>query len=99
MLKWTEKEAHAWICDMFNHALEHGMLYDWTANWIKPIHKGGDINHVNNYKTIMVGSLMGKLFGCIMESKVSAWAEKNGKRAYGQAGFWEHHSTIDPFEY
>ena len=66
-----------------------------STNWIKPLHKGGDVNNVNNYRTIMVGSLMAKLFGCIMESKISVWAEKNGKRAYGQAGFRKHHSTID----
>ena len=58
-----------------------------STNWIKPLHKGGDVNNVNNYRTIMVGSLMAKLFGCIMESKISAWVEKNGKRAYGHAGF------------
>ena len=52
---------------MFNHALQHGMSYDWTANWIKSLHKGGDVNNVNNYGTIMVGSLIAKLFGCIME--------------------------------
>ena len=33
----------------------------------------------------MVGSLMAKLFGCIMESKPSAWVVKNGNRAYCQA--------------
>ena len=95
MLKWTGKEAHIWISDMFNDALQHRMSYNWTTNWIKPLHKGGDINNVNNYRTIMVGSLMAKLFGCIMESKISVWAEKSGKRAYGQAGFRKHHSTID----
>ena len=49
----------------------------------------------DNYQTIMVGSLMAKLFGCIMESKISAWAENNGKRVYGQPGFRKHHSTND----
>ena len=92
MLKWTGKEAHVWLSDMFSDSLQHGMPYDWTTNWIKSLHKGGD---VNNYRTIMVGSLMAKLFGCIIESKISAWAEKNGKRAYGQVGFRKHHSTID----
>ena len=48
MLKWMGKEAHVWINDMFNHALQHGIAYDWTTNWIKPLHKGGDINNVNN---------------------------------------------------
>ena len=47
----------------------------------------------------MVGSLMTKLFGGIMESKISIWAEENGKRAYGQAGFRKHHSTIDHLDH
>ena len=49
MLKWTGKEAHAWISDMFNHALQHDMPLEWTTNWIKPLHKGGDIYNVNDY--------------------------------------------------
>ena len=57
------------------------MPYDWTTNWIKPLQRG-DVNNINNYRTIVVGSLMTKLFGCIVESNISAWAEKNGKRAY-----------------
>ena len=48
-------------------------------NWIKPLHKGEDVNNVNNDQTIMVGSLMAKLFQCIMESNISAWAKENGK--------------------
>ena len=35
-------------------------------------------------QTIMVGSLVEKLFGCVMEAKVSAMAQENGKRAYEQ---------------
>ena len=63
------------------------MPYDWTTNWIKPLHKGGDVNNINNYQNIMVGSLMVKLFGCVMESQISVWAKNNGKRACGQVGF------------
>mgnify|MGYP007130480429 CR=1 FL=1 len=37
MLKWTRKEAYAWIRNIFNHALQHGMSYDWATNWIKPL--------------------------------------------------------------
>ena len=37
MLKWAGKEAHLWISDMFNDALQHGMPYDWTTNWVKPL--------------------------------------------------------------
>ena len=71
------------------------MPHEWKTNWIKPLHKGGHINNVNDYRTIMVGSLMAKLFGCVIESKLSVWAENNGKRAYGQARFRKGHNTID----
>ena len=95
MLKWAGKAAQEWICLMFNMALQHGMPYDWTTNWIKPLHKGGDTKEASNYRTIMVGSIMAKLFGCVMEMKLSTWAESNNKRAHGQAGFRKSHSTID----
>ena len=60
MLKRTRKEVHAWISDMFNHTLQHGIPYDSTTNWIKPLHKGGDVNNVDNYRTIIIGLLMTK---------------------------------------
>ena len=65
---------------MFNLVLQHGMPQDWSTNWIKPLHKAGDINDVNNYCTIMIGSLMAKLFGSVLKIKASAWAELNEKR-------------------
>ena len=71
------KEARAWIGDMFNHRLEHGIPYDLTTDWIKSLQKGGDIYNVNTYRTITVGLLMEKLD--VMESKVSVWVEKNSK--------------------
>ena len=46
-------------------------------NWIKCLHKVGVVNNVTIYQTIMVGLLMAKLFGSIMESKISTRAEKN----------------------
>ena len=45
------------------------MPYVWCTNWIKPLYKGGDVNSVNNYRTIIVYSLMAKLFGCIIRVK------------------------------
>ena len=43
----------------------------------------------------MVNSIMAKLFGSVMEMKLSSWAELNDKWACGQAGFCQAHSTID----
>ena len=95
MLKWgPRKVAQEWICLMFNMMLQHGLLYDWTTNWIKPLFKWGDTKEASNYCTIMVGSIMAKLFGCVMEMKLSAWVESNNKRPHGQAGFRKSYSTI-----
>mgnify|MGYP006889207561 CR=1 FL=1 len=44
--------------------LEHGNMGCCT--------KMGDMNNVDNNQAIMVGSLMEKLFGCTMKSKLSA---------------------------
>ena len=38
---------------------------------------------------------MAKLFGTVMENKISSWAEENSKRAKSQAGFRKHYSTTD----
>ena len=57
------------------------MPEEWMQNWIKPIHKAGDRSVANNYRTIMVGSTMAKLFGMVMENKISSWTEENSKRA------------------
>ena len=64
-------------------------------NWIKTLHKGGDGKNVTTFRTIMIGSLIEKLFGCIMGSIVSAWTEKNGMRVYGQDGFSKYHNTME----
>ena len=95
MLKWAGDEAVTWIRDLFNKAIETGMPEEWTHNWIKPIHKTGDRSVANNYRTIMVGSAMAKLFGTVMENKISSWAEENSKHAKSQAGFRKHYNTTD----
>ena len=80
---------------MFNLALQYKMPYDWTINWVKPQHKGCDVNNVENCRTIMASSMMGKLLGSVIEMKLSGWAYINDKRAYGEAGFHCAHSAID----
>ena len=41
----------------------------------------------------MISPLLAKLYGTILEKKLSVWLESEGKRAKGQAGFRRHHST------
>lgn len=43
----------------------------------------------------MTNPLFRKLFGSMVEQKISKWAETKGKREKGQAGFRPKHSTMD----
>ena len=43
----------------------------------------------------MIIPLLAKLYGIILEKKISSWIESEGKRAKGQEGFRRQHSTTD----
>ena len=43
----------------------------------------------------MIIPLLAKLYGIILEKKLSIWLESEGKRAKGQTGFRRKHSTTD----
>ena len=43
----------------------------------------------------MISLILAKLYGIILEKKISIWLESHGKRAKGQAGFRRYHSTMD----
>jgi hypothetical protein len=62
---------------------------------IVPIFKNGDINIPSNYRTIMISLILAKLYGIILEKKISLWLESYGKRAKVQASFRIYHSTLN----
>ena len=43
----------------------------------------------------MINPLFAKLFGSMVEDKISKWAKVKEKRARGQAGFRPKYSTVD----
>jgi hypothetical protein len=43
----------------------------------------------------MIIPSLSKLYGIILENKISAWLEFHGKRAQGWVGFRSYHSTMD----
>ena len=43
----------------------------------------------------MISSFLAKLYGIILEKKISLWLEIHGKRAKGQVGFRRYHSAVD----
>jgi hypothetical protein len=62
---------------------------------IVPIFKNGDKNIPFNYRTFMISSILAKLYGIILEKKISIWLQSHDKRTKGQARFRRYHSTVD----
>jgi hypothetical protein len=67
----------------------------WSMATLSPIFKKGDATNLDNYRAIAVGSVLGKLYAVILDTRLSVCAEKNGWRAEGQAGFRVGRSTVD----
>lgn len=67
----------------------------WAEAAVSAVFKKGDRAVMDNYRGIAVGNVMGKVFSMILESRLDKWAESEGKRAEGQAGFRKGRRTID----
>ena len=67
----------------------------WAITAITPVLKGGDASDPGNYRGIAVGTVLAKLYASLIHSRLSQWAESNGLRAAGQAGFREDHRCSD----
>lgn len=83
------------ITRIFNNIIQQAFPTDWTTSLAIPLFKSGDVNNPSNYRTIMINPLFAKLFGSMIENRISKWAEESDKRAKGQAGFKPKHSTVD----
>jgi hypothetical protein len=96
-LKWGVELLAPHITGIFNRVIQHGFPGEWTTSVVIALFKNGDTNNPSNYRTIMVNPLKGELFGSMIEQRTGSWAEDEGKRAKGQAGFGPRHSTIDHY--
>lgn len=80
---------------MFNRAMCEGFPSSWSDHTIVPLLKSGDPMMPTNYRTIMIGHCLAKIYGSILEHELSSWTEKQRLRAQGQAGFRRGHTTLD----
>ena len=74
-LKWGRNTLAPHIMEIFNNIIEQGFPRDWTTSVEVPLFKSGYINHSSNYRTIMINPLFAKLFGSMVENRISKWAE------------------------
>jgi hypothetical protein len=96
-LKWGLKILSPHITKIFNNIIQQGFPTDWKTSMAIPLFKSGDVNNPSNYRTIMINPLFAKLFGSMLEKKISKWVEERDKRTKGQAGFRPKHSTVDHY--
>ncbi len=80
---------------MFNYFLEEGFLKALSTGMVHTLFKGGDASKFDNYRGIIVGPILAKLFAMILDKRLSKWVEQHGLYAKGQVGFRKYYHTID----
>ncbi|KAL3687801.1 hypothetical protein R1sor_014110 [Riccia sorocarpa] len=85
-LKWGSAGLLRVITQLFNKAVKERVV---------PLYKKGPKDDPTSYRTIMVAHVFAKVFGNLLETRLSAWCEEQGVRAPVQAGFRKQFSTLD----
>ncbi len=88
---------HMPLLTTFNCFLAKGFPEALSIGVVHTLFKGGDASEFDNYKGIMVGLILAKLFIMILDERLSKWAEQHGLRAKGQSKFRKHYRTTDQF--
>jgi hypothetical protein len=86
---------HMPLLTTFNCFLEEGFSETLSIGVVHALFKGGDAFKFDNYRGIIVGPILTKLFIMILEKRLSEWVEQHGLRAKGQVGFHKYYCTGD----
>eukprot|EP00245_Coleochaete_scutata_P003922 TRINITY_DN159_c0_g2_i4.p1 TRINITY_DN159_c0_g2~~TRINITY_DN159_c0_g2_i4.p1 ORF type:complete len:1129 (+),score=206.75 TRINITY_DN159_c0_g2_i4:285-3671(+) len=79
---------------IFNKLFKGGAFPSlWNVGLLHPIFKKGDQEECSNYRTVTVISLFAKIYSTLLEKRIATWAEREGIRARGQAGFRKKFGT------
>ena len=68
------------IHKIFNLAVNQGFPKPCMQRLVGHILKNGDRKIPSSYRTIMISLILAKLYGIILEKKISLWLESHGKR-------------------
>ena len=84
----TENVLADHITHLFNRVLQEDYLAGGKVSALVPVPKPkGDASNQDDYRGIAVGSALSKLYSMVLLKRLDTWAERNGIRAKGQAGF------------
>ncbi len=89
------KLLHMPLLTTFNCFLEEGFPEAFSTGVVHVLFKGGDASKFDNYRGIIVGPIVAKLFIMILAKRLSEWVEQHGLRAKGQTGFHKDYRTTD----
>ena len=75
------------LCNLFNKIFESGIFpEEWSAGFIIPQLKRGNLNDVENYRGITLLSTLGELFTRLVNNRLSEWSETYFVLIEAQAG-------------
>ena len=84
------------ITYLFNKILTDGYPSSWSTNALTPVPKPKGCPEVkDDYRGIAVSTCLAKLYSLVLLHRLDTWAERNGHRAEGQAGFRHGRGTPD----
>jgi hypothetical protein len=86
---------HMPLLTTFNYFLAKGFPEALCTRVVHMLFKGGDAFEFDNYRGIMVGPILAKLFAMIFDKRLNEWAEQHGLRVKGQAGFCKDYLISD----
>jgi hypothetical protein len=86
---------HMSLLTTFNSFLVESFPKALSTGVVHALFKGGDASKFDNYRGIMVGPILAKLFDMILDKRLSEWAEQHGLRAKGQVGFGKDYCTTN----
>lgn len=96
MLKSGQSFLKKCLLKIFNSCLTFGLYPElWAEGYIKPLHKSGDIDNPNNYRGLTITSCVGKLFNCILNTRLEKFLVKHNLIDNSQIGFTKKARTSD----
>jgi hypothetical protein len=86
---------HMPLLKMFNYFLMEGFPKTLSTRVVQAFFKRGDAFKFDNYKGIMIGPILTKLFTRILDKRLSKWVKQHGLHAKGEVGFHKDYRIID----
>ena len=95
MVKDGGDVLHSCLLVIFNLMLVSHFPKQLSVGLITAVYKSGDKSDMSNYRGITAGSVIAKLFAMILDHRIAVWAEDEGIKGKGQAGFRKDFRTTD----